>query len=143
MHKIFGIKESENYIDRKGAYLIPVKNNTVAVVQTPKGYFLLGGGIEGGEGDVACIERECLEEIGYRVKIDEHICSAESYTLNDKIGYFHPIQNYYTGELVEKSSKPIESDHKLVRKKYDELIGHMFSDMQGWAIEQAIEHLCK
>lgn len=41
MHKIFGTKENEEYIDREGVYLIPVRNNQVGVVRTPKGYFFL------------------------------------------------------------------------------------------------------
>ncbi len=47
-HKIFGVKENVKYSDREGTYLIPFKNNKVGVVKTPKGYFLLGGGLEKG-----------------------------------------------------------------------------------------------
>lgn len=60
MHKIFGTKENKEYIDREGVYLIPIHNNQVGVIQTPKGYFFLGGGIEIGEGHILCIERECM-----------------------------------------------------------------------------------
>ena len=49
MHRVFGIKDNAEYLDREGAYLIPCRNNQVGVVQTPKGYFFLGGGIENGE----------------------------------------------------------------------------------------------
>ena len=34
MHKIFGTKENVKYVDREGAYLIPVHNKLVGVVQT-------------------------------------------------------------------------------------------------------------
>ena len=43
MHKIFGIKEDKIYLDRKGAYLVPIRGEKVGVVETTKGYFLLGG----------------------------------------------------------------------------------------------------
>ena len=59
MHKVFGTKENVPYADRPGAYLIPIRNGHVGVVQTPKGYFLLGGGLEGNESHVSCIQREC------------------------------------------------------------------------------------
>ncbi len=49
MHKIFGVKEKVEYTDREGAYLIPFRDNMVGVIQTSKGYFLLGGGLEAGE----------------------------------------------------------------------------------------------
>ena len=44
MHKIFGVQTKAEYFTRKGAYLIPIKDGKVAVVETPKGLFLLGGG---------------------------------------------------------------------------------------------------
>lgn len=59
-HKIFGKKEDVNYIDREGAYIIPISNGKVGVVETEKGYFLLGGGLKDGESHSECIERECM-----------------------------------------------------------------------------------
>ena len=66
-HKIFGIKESAPYYDRYGAYLIVENNGKIAVIETEKGLFLIGGGIETGETDEECIVRECLEETGCSV----------------------------------------------------------------------------
>ena len=48
MHKIFGKKQSAIYLERRGAYIIPIKGEEVGVVETPKGLFLLGGGIDNG-----------------------------------------------------------------------------------------------
>lgn len=138
MHKIFGKKEDVPYLNREGAYIIPMKNNKIAVVKTPKGYFLLGGGINKGETYERAIERECLEEIGYTVKIGAKIGSAELYTKHPTIGYFHPIQAYYLGELLDKIAEPVESDHELMWVDADELRGNMFSQMQSWAIDEAI-----
>jgi len=137
MHKIFGINEGGEYVHRKGAYLIPVKDDRIGIVQTPKGYFLLGGGIDNGETDTLCIMRECMEEIGYSVLIKKKICSAESYVKHPVIGYFHPIQTYYLGELVEQKQAPMESDHKLIWMDYDSIRGRMFLEMQNWALEQS------
>ncbi len=137
MHKIFGINEGGEYVHRKGAYLIPVKDDRIGIVRTPKGYFLLGGGIDNGETDTLCIMRECMEEIGYSVLIKKKICSAESYVKHPVIGYFHPIQTYYLGELVEQKQAPMESDHKLIWMDYDSIRGRMFLEMQNWALEQS------
>ena len=141
MHKIFGAKENVKYLDREGAYLIPFHGDKVAVVKTPKGYFFLGGGLENGESHTACIERECIEEAGYLPLIKGKVCSAETYTLHETIGYFHPIQTYYYGELLEKASDPSDKDHLLCWIKYDELKGNMFSKMQNWALEQAVTYM--
>lgn len=141
VHRIFGVRENAVYTDREGAYLIPLSGNRVGVVRTPKGYFLLGGGLEDGETHAACIGRECMEEAGYTVCVGERICSAETYCRHPVIGYFHPVQTYYTGRLLEKTSEPAERDHEFLWIDYRELKGRMFAEMQNWALEQALDAL--
>ena len=138
MHKIFGTKQDVEYLHREGAYIIPYHNGKIAVVQTPKGYFFLGGGLQNGESHTECIRRECLEEIGYECCIKGFLCSAETYTKHATIGFFHPMQTYYFGELVEKVVAPTERDHLLCWVDYHELKGKMFVEMQNWALEQLI-----
>ena len=139
IHKIFGTKEDASYLDREGAYIIPIKDGKIGVVKTPKGYFLLGGGIDKGESHEQAIRRECLEEAGYDVKIRKLICSAELYTNHPTLGYFHPIQVYYSGDLLEWIQAPIESDHEFMWVDLDEIRGKMFTKMQDWAIEQYLK----
>ena len=138
MHKIFGTKEDKEYKDRIGAYIIPVKGNEVGVVETPKGYFLLGGGLDADETDFHCIKRECLEESGYEVEIGEKVGSAETYMLHPTIGYFHPIQSYYVGKLLDKVKESVEPDHDFKFVKFEDIENKMYLEMQRWAIEQAI-----
>ena len=136
MHKTFGTKEDVHYLDREGAYLIPCQNSRIAVVQTSKGYFVLGGGLEKGESHLDCLQRECLEEVGRLPLVQERLCSAEAYIKHPTFGYFHPIQTYYLGELLEKKSDAIETDHVLRWVEYEQLKGKMFVKMQNWALEQ-------
>ena len=136
MHKIFGIKENCKYFDREGAYLIVYQNGKVGVVKTPKGYFFIGGGLKKGESHFECIKRECVEETGYLPCVEKKLYSAETYVKHDTIGYFHPIQTYYLGTLVEKQCLPVEKDHTLCFIEYEKLKGKMFSKMQNWALEQ-------
>ena len=114
IHRVFGIKENAKYQDREGAYIIPIKDNKVGVIKTSKGYFLLGGGIDKGESHIDALIRECLEEAGYVANIGVKLCSAEAYTKHQIVGYFHPIQTYYIGELTEKVQEPVESDHEFM-----------------------------
>lgn len=137
MHKVFGVKENAGYFDRYGAYIIPVRGEEVGVVRTPKGFFLLGGGIEGGESHDECIARECLEEAGYAVSVGDMVCTAETYCYHEKIGFFHPIQTYYRGELGGKVSAPTESDHEFMWVRYGDIRGKMFLAMQDWALANA------
>ena len=136
MHKIFGTKEDAPYWDRPGVYLIPRRGNQVGIIQTPKGYFFIGGGIEQGETHEACLVRECLEETGWTVRIDAKLCSAETYTTHATLGFFHPIQTYYIGSLESQVAQPTEPDHTLLWLDYEQLRGKLFSEMQNWALEQ-------
>lgn len=141
MHKIFGRKENVIYTHREGVYLIPIQNKQVGVVQTPKGYFLLGGGLEEGETHKACIIRECMEEAGYGVEIGERICTAETYGNHPTIGYFHPMQTYYIGKLTDKICDVTEQDHQFMWIEQEKLKGNLFSKMQNWALEQCLEYV--
>ena len=83
--------------------------------------FLLGGDLDSGENHEECIKRECLEEIGYAVHVGNKICSAEMYCEHPSIGYFHPMQSYYVGELLEQVSLPVEDNHEFVWVDYTNL----------------------
>jgi len=136
MHKVFGEKIDVTYLDRKGAYLILINKGKIGVVRTSKGLFFLGGEIDENETDMDCIHRECLEEIGHTSVVKSFLCSAETYTDHPQLGYFHPIQRYYVGELELNVQLPSETDHTLVWLTYEELRGTMFVEMQNWALEQ-------
>ena len=114
MDKTFGAKEEGiRYFDRPGAYLLSVRDGRLAVVRTPKGYFLLGGGIDPGETHEQCILRECMEETGCTARVEGYIGSAEVYCRHSELGYFHPMQYYYSGQLGERAAEPVETDHRL------------------------------
>jgi 8-oxo-dGTP pyrophosphatase MutT (NUDIX family) len=63
---IFGDRlEHVHYIVRRGAYAVIINDGMIAVVKTPTGYFLPGGGVEGTETFENRLKREVLEETGY------------------------------------------------------------------------------
>lgn len=139
-HRIFDAPcPGARYHTRAGAYLIAVAGSKIALIQTPKGYFLPGGGLEPGETHAACIRRECLEETGFRVRVGALLCSAESYLPHESIGYFHPVQHYYVGAFLEYACAPVETDHALVWLPCAEAAGRMFVEQQAWAVRRALE----
>lgn len=143
MHKIFGIENKAEYFTRKGAYILPYKDGKIAVAKTPKGYFLLGGGLEPGEEEKESIVRECLEEVGCNALVGEFLCSAEAFDVHPRKGFFHPVQSYYLGEISEPVCEPIEKDHCLMWLDYEFLRGRMFSQIQNWAISMCWEYYNK
>lgn len=139
MDKTFGTKDPQlNYFDRAGAYLIDIKEGKLACVRTPKGYFLLGGGIEAGESHLDCIYRECLEEAGLAVTVTAPLCSADSYCIHHRIGPFHPIQYYYRGIIGKQVQKPTEPNHTFVWLPQEE-IETMYVPQQIWAVQYAMK----
>lgn len=139
--KTFGEKIGDNiYFDRLGAYLICINENKAAVVKTPKGYFLLGGGLDTNENHAKCIQREIIEEIGFTSNVFTYICSAEEYWVHKELGYFHPVQYYYYGELLEKVTEPEEADHKLEWISIDNIENKMYIKSQGWALKYFLEN---
>lgn len=137
----FGQKEDDKkYLDRVGAYLIAETDGRIAVIKTAKGYFLPGGGIDENESHIQCIEREVFEEIGCECAVKKYLCSAEEYIFHEKIGYFHPIQYYYTGKIGSKIQEPTENDHALVWIDIQFAAENMHSAAQKWAVMQFLSH---
>ena len=138
-HRVFGQREDVPYLRREGVYLIPHRGDLAAVIRTPKGLFLLGGGLEPGESPEDCLIRECREESGHLPLIGERICSAETFAVHPTLGYFHPVQTYYAGDLAQKVCPPTEGDHTLLWVEYSILKGTLFSPMQNWALDEAFK----
>lgn len=138
-HFKVGEQENADYYHRPGAYIIPVKDDTVGLIKSKSGFCFIGGGREKGENDHECLKREIIEETGYSSVINEYLGSAEEYKNNQPvIGYFHPVQNYYIGELIKKVCEPIEPDHELVWVKPEDAIDRMWIEMQKRALEYYI-----
>ena len=79
--KVFGEKEANKiYHDRMGAYAVLIDGKKIAVTKTRGGkIFLPGGKIEQGETEEECLIRECMEEMGIKVKVKEFIAIGERY----------------------------------------------------------------
>ena len=145
-HKIFGAPEpGVTYRDRPGAYGVAFDGQgRAAVVCNPrKGCFLLGGGMEPGEDELACLRREVLEETGRTITIGEKVCVGEEYAADLRGLPFHPIGYIYLIELGDQISRPVETDHVLTWMPVDAFENATLLRYQSWALEMAWKHYNK
>lgn len=136
--------ENKSYQLRKCAYAIifnTTKNKVLTVHNGKDFHFLPGGGIEGDESDKECIEREMLEETGYRATVGSFVANAEYYFISSKNEYLISDGNFYLAELGEKVQEPIELNHLTEWLPIDDIEKHFFYKHQIWAIKQAVERM--
>ncbi len=120
--KVYGVKrEGVEYIERPSVYgICEGKNQTVGVVEVKNRFFLPGGGklsrnVDGSdETDEICLEREFLEELGWKIEVGKFLGDNLSYMeLSDSGKYYEIVSRYYHIPQFTKVSEPAEMDHKL------------------------------
>lgn len=137
---ILGIKfDNIEYIDRRAVYGIVINDEgKIAVIKTPTGFFLPGGGIENSESHVECLHREFLEETGYEADVEKFMGRATLYHTTRTNQYLRGIGYFYTVNLKCKTSYKTEEDHELLWLECDECIKGLFLEHQSWAVSKAI-----
>ena len=138
--EIFGEKkENVNYLSRPGVYIIFFNSKgEIGVVETPKGLFLPGGGKNKNESDKECLERELIEELGWKIQIGSKIGQNIQYYNSTK--KFLKMECYfYFGESYVKVNEPKEKDHILKWLSSDHLIENLHPENQKWAVKEAIK----
>jgi len=142
--KIFGEKiVTEKYNERIAAYVVLTDNEMIAIVRTRSGkYFLPGGKIEDGESMEECIVRECLEEMGIRVKLRDYYAIGERYFYLEKNNsYSHVIGHFYFADSYEKVCVPLEEGNEVVWISYEQCMQTLYHPHHKWAVECIKERL--
>ena len=144
--KIFGEKiEGIEYKDRAGAYGVAFnEDGYIAVIKTPRGYFLPGGGIEAEESYEECIAREFKEETGYDIAVKQFIGKASTYRFAEGLkDYYQLIGYHYIVELKEQIALPIEEDHEFLWMEPIECSESLYLEHQAWAVREVLRGKCK
>lgn len=139
-HPVFGKKEEKEYTARYGAYIVIGRKNNeeIILVQAPNGaFFLPGGEIEKGETHEMAIDREMLEELGFKVEIGAYLGEAVEYFYSSHRDtyYYHPGY-FYCAARWEKIAEPTETTNHISWHSIDDAMLLLKRGSHRWAVQQ-------
>lgn len=141
----FGYKKSnKQYVLRPSCYAIIFDDSClkVAVIQKGTKYFLPGGGMENAEKRELCLHRELLEELGWKIEIQQYIGNAERYFYAEKEGIYYLNDGYfYICNKVNEQTNRIEEDHILEWLSPSQAQKLLIHEHQQWAVKQILSFL--
>jgi 8-oxo-dGTP diphosphatase len=128
------------YVERLSAYgVILNESGAVALVKTPDGYFLPGGGAHTSETAEEALRREIVEETGYAPVIlrDIGIAAQLTYSEDERLHY-RKVGHFFLARFAGKITEQVEADHELIWCSADEALKKMTHEYQAWAVREAL-----
>jgi 8-oxo-dGTP diphosphatase len=126
------------YTERPGGYaFIQNGKREFAVVKTPNGLFLPGGGLEKSEDIETGLRRELHEEIGFVVTRSQFILSAIQYHWSEHYQtHFKKIGSFFEVEGSRPAGAHLEKDHSLLWLPGQEVERILTQEFQRFAVAQ-------
>ena len=135
----FGLNVADvEYRLRPGGYAVIFSNDgEVAVVSTPKGLFLPGGGQCAAESAEKAAAREALEECGLRISIGASIGVADELVFAVEEGkHYRKRCAFFLAEITERLAAG-EPDHELIWIAPEAAVTGLLHESQRWAVDAA------
>jgi len=134
-------QQGQRYVSRPGAYaLIFDARGRIAVMETPRGCFLPGGGSEGSETPEETVVREVQEECGFEMSLSIRIGEAVEYvyTAGNEAGIRKECV-FFQGTIATGRGVATEADHVLVWLEPKEAQLRLGHESQRWAVAKAMD----
>jgi 8-oxo-dGTP diphosphatase len=133
----FGAREAGVvYTVRPSAYaLVADGAGRLAVVRTPLGVFLPGGGMDPGETPAATVVREVEEECGLVVRVGGWAAAAVHLVWSPQERTHFEKRSTFLDAVVERPGAPaVELDHELAWLAPAEAAAAMAHESHAWAV---------
>lgn len=112
------VEPGQRYIDRLGAYAVVRDGNDVLVTEqdaTNREFQLPGGALDPGEGALRALHRECLEEIGWRIRVVRRLGAFQRFTYMPEYDLWaRKVCHIYLARPVRRLGPPSAPDHTAV-----------------------------
>jgi 8-oxo-dGTP pyrophosphatase MutT (NUDIX family) len=135
----FGMVEpGATYVLRPGGYVVMFGDRgEVAVVSTPQGLALPGGGQYNGEAPEVAAVREVAEECGLRVTLGPRIGAADELVFAaDERAHYRKRCTFFLADVIGGLGAG-ERDHELLWLSPAEAIAQLRHKSQSWAVGEA------
>jgi 8-oxo-dGTP diphosphatase len=132
------VAEAEYHLRPGGYSVIRRTNGEVAVVTTPGGCFLPGGGREADETFEQAAIREAREECGLQIEIVGHIGVADELDYSEEERkHFRKRCTFFLAAVKAENFPPMEADHKLLWISTNDAATRLSHGSQRWAVAEA------
>jgi 8-oxo-dGTP diphosphatase len=111
------VLSDRRYRTRPGAYAVVLDARGAVLIteqDAPEHEFQLpGGGIDPGEAPLRALHRECLEETGWRIRVERRLGAFQRYTyMPDYRMWARKICHVYLARPVRRHGAPSEPGHR-------------------------------
>ncbi|HZS29378.1 MAG TPA: NUDIX domain-containing protein [Candidatus Angelobacter sp.] len=135
---VFGQRDpGRDYVRRPSVYtLLYDAAGNVAVVRTPRGCYLPGGGAEKSETPQQTVEREAREECGFILRVHSRLGSAIQFCYSEgERAYFEKICDFLGADLVGVTTQT-EPDHQVLWVSPEQACSMLLHESHRWAVQR-------